>query len=42
MCPNFETYVNKLMKYAGRSLSRHPFFKSVAEGDDSLVEDVIS
>ena len=28
MCPPFESYVDKLMKYANRSLARHPLFKN--------------
>jgi thioester reductase-like protein len=36
MCPHFETYIDKLMKYASRSLGRHPLFKSSnAPNDDT-------
>ena len=39
MCPNFETYVEKLMKYASRSLSRHPFFKAGSALTDETTPD---
>ena len=39
MCPAIETYIDKLMKYANRSLSRHPLFKNYAASETLQEQD---